>query len=67
MSRTVTLNSLPRAFAMIKEIERQGYDWGEDYRRAAFSALADARGEVQSAGRGRNPGGGPRNTASDSR
>ena len=41
MSRTVTLKSLPRAFAMIKEIEHQGYDWGEDYRAAARAAVVD--------------------------
>ena len=41
MSRTVTLKSLPWAFAMIKEIEHQGYDWGEDYRRAGRDAVVD--------------------------
>ncbi len=41
MSRTVTLKSLPRAFAMIREIEHQGYDWGEDYRRAGRAAVVD--------------------------
>ncbi len=42
MSRTVTLKSLPRAFAMIREIEHQGYDWGEDYRRAGRAAVEAA-------------------------
>ena len=32
MSRTATIESLPQAFEVIKEMQDQGYDWGEDYR-----------------------------------
>ena len=34
MSRTVTIRSLPEAFALIKEMQGEDYDWGDGYRRA---------------------------------
>jgi len=34
MARTVTIRSLPEAFAVIKEMQGQDYQWGEDYRAA---------------------------------
>ncbi|MFQ5830966.1 MAG: IS256 family transposase [Candidatus Methylomirabilia bacterium] len=40
MSRTATIKSLPQALAMIKEMEADGLDWSEDYRRAGREALA---------------------------
>ena len=39
MSRTVTIKSLPQAFEMIKEMESQGHEFGEDYRRAGRDGL----------------------------
>ena len=41
MSRTATMESLPRAFEMIKEMGVQGYQWGEDYRRAGRAAVVE--------------------------
>ena len=41
MPRRVTIESLPRAFEVIKEMQGQGYDWEEDYRCAGRDALAD--------------------------
>ena len=40
MSRTVTIRSLPQAFAIIKKMENQEYEWGDDYRRAGRAAVA---------------------------
>ncbi len=40
MSRTVTIRSLPQAFAVIKEMQAQGCEWGEDYRQAGGAAVA---------------------------
>ena len=40
MPQTVTIRSLPRAFEMIKEMEAQGYEFGEDYRQAGGQAVA---------------------------
>ena len=34
MSRTATIKSLPGAFRMMKAMQAQGMEWGEDYRRA---------------------------------
>ena len=31
MPPTVTIRSLPQAFAVIKEMQGQDYEWGEDY------------------------------------
>ncbi len=41
MSRTVTIKSLPEAFAVIKEMQGQDYESGEDYRAARRAALAE--------------------------
>ena len=41
MPRTVTIRSLPEAFAVIKEMQGQDYEWGEDYRAAGRAALAE--------------------------
>ena len=41
MSRTATIESLPQAFEVIKQMQDQGYDWGEDYRCAGRDALVD--------------------------
>ncbi len=41
MPRTVTIKSLPEAFAVIKEMPGQDYEWGEDYRAAGRPALAE--------------------------
>ncbi len=41
MPRTVTIESLPQAFEVIKQMQDQGYDWGEDYRQAGRDALAE--------------------------
>ncbi len=41
MPRTVTIKSLPEAFAVIKEMRGQDYEWGEDYRTAGRAALAE--------------------------
>ena len=40
-SRIATIESLPQAFEVIKQMQDQGYDWGEDYRCAGRDALAD--------------------------
>jgi transposase-like protein len=37
----MTIESLPQAFEVIKQMQDQGYDWGEDYRCAGRDALAD--------------------------
>ncbi len=41
MPRTVTIRSLPEAFAVIKEMQGQDCDWGEDYRAAGRAALVE--------------------------
>ncbi len=41
MPRTVTIKSLPKAFAVIKEMQGQDCGWGEDYRAAGRAALAE--------------------------
>ncbi len=41
MPRTVTIKSLPEAFAVIKEMQGQDCEWGEDYRAAGRAALAE--------------------------
>ena len=42
MPHVVTIKSLPQAFDAIKEMGDQGYDWGEDYRRAGRDDAAHA-------------------------
>ncbi len=39
MSRCATIRSLPGAFRMMKAMQAQGIEWGEDYRRAGRDAL----------------------------
>lgn len=41
MPQAVTIRSLPRAFAMIKAMQDQGYEWGEDYRQSGREALIE--------------------------
>jgi putative transposase len=41
MPRSATIKSLPRAFRMMKTMQAQGVEWGEDYRFAAGVALKD--------------------------
>lgn len=41
MSQTATVKSLPAAFRMMKAMEADGIEWGEDYRHAARAALKD--------------------------
>jgi putative transposase len=40
MPQTATIKSLPVAFRMLKAMQTQGVEWGEDYRGAARDALA---------------------------
>ncbi len=44
MPQRVTIESLPQAFEVIKQMQDQGYDWGEDYRCPGRDALEDVRG-----------------------
>ena len=41
MPQTATIKSLPRAFRMMKAMQAQGIEWGEDYRHAGAQALKD--------------------------
>ncbi len=41
MPQAATIKSLPRAFRMMKAMQAQGIEWGEDYRRAGAAALKD--------------------------
>ena len=41
MSQTATIKSLPRAFRMMKSMQAQGIEWGEDYRQAGAQALKE--------------------------
>ena len=41
MPQAATIKSLPRAFRMMKTLQAQGIEWGEDYRRAGALALKD--------------------------
>ena len=41
MPHVVTIKSLPQAFDVIKEMDDQGYDWGEGYRRAGRAVAVD--------------------------
>ena len=40
MPRTVTIRSSPETFAVIKQMQAQDCEWGEDYRAAGRAALA---------------------------
>jgi transposase-like protein len=39
MPQSATIKSLPRAFRMMKAMQAEGVEWGEDYRHAAADAL----------------------------
>jgi transposase-like protein len=39
MPQAATIKSLPRAFRMMKAMQAQGIEWGDDYRRAGAQAL----------------------------
>jgi putative transposase len=41
MPQTATIKSLPAAFAMMKPMQAEGVEWGEDYRGVARQALAE--------------------------
>jgi transposase-like protein len=41
MPQTATITSLPAAFAMMKTMQAEGVEWGEDYRAGARHALAE--------------------------
>jgi hypothetical protein len=41
MPQTATIKSLPAAFAMMKAMQAEGVEWGEDYRAGARHALAE--------------------------
>ena len=41
MPQAATIKSLPRAFRMMKAMQAQGIEWGEDYRQSAAAALTD--------------------------
>jgi putative transposase len=41
MPQIATIKSLPAAFAMMKAMQGEGVEWGEDYRAAARHALAE--------------------------
>ena len=41
MPHSATIKSLPRAFQIMKAMQRDGIEWGEDYRHAAAAALKD--------------------------
>ena len=41
MPQTATIKSLPIAFEMVKAMQAEGVEWGEDYRGAARCALAE--------------------------
>ena len=41
MSQTGTIKSLPHAFEIMKAMEGQEVEWGEDHRRAGAQALKE--------------------------
>ncbi len=41
MPQPATIKSLPRAFRMMKAMQAQGIEWGDDYRQSAAAALTD--------------------------
>lgn len=41
MPQAATIKSIPGAFRMMKAMQAQGIDWGEDYRRAGAHALKE--------------------------
>ena len=50
MPQTATIKSLPRAFEIMKAMQAQGIEWGEDYREAAGAALKDVLESRMAAG-----------------
>ena len=40
--RTATIESLPMAFALVKEMQADGLEWGEGYRSLGRAALLSA-------------------------
>src|SRR5882724_8382880 len=53
MRQAVMIRSLPRAFAMIKAMQDQGYEWGEDYRQSGREALVEILEEQVGVGHSR--------------
>ena len=47
MPRTATIESLPEAFEMIKEMRAEGLDWGEGYRPRAREAAPSAPSTIR--------------------
>jgi transposase-like protein len=41
MPQAVTIQSLPEAYRVIKQMQVEGYDWGEDYRQSGREVLAE--------------------------
>ena len=41
MPQTATIKSLPAAFRMMKAMQAEGIEWGEDYRQGARDAVAE--------------------------
>jgi hypothetical protein len=41
MPQTATIKSLPVAFEMLKAMQAEGVEWGEDYRQGARQAVAE--------------------------
>ena len=41
MPQAATIKSLPAAFRMMKAMQAEGVEWGEDYRQATRQALAE--------------------------
>ena len=41
MPQVATITSLPAAFRMMKAMQAEGVEWGEDYRTAARAAVVD--------------------------
>jgi hypothetical protein len=58
MPQTATIKSLPAAFAMMKAMQAEGIEWGEDYRLGARDALhsgaPDPSGTLGRSGSGRS-------------
>jgi hypothetical protein len=41
MPQTATIKSLPAAFRMMKAMQAEGVEWGEDYRQGARQAVVE--------------------------
>ena len=57
MPQAVTIKSLPQAFGVIKAMQLEGHEWGEDYRQAGREALAGIIEGQMGAARRSAPGG----------